>query len=187
LSDPARQPATYEDLLALPNHVVGQLIAGELIVTPRPSRRHSKAAAALSGELIPPFDFGRGGPGGWVILLEPEVRLGEHVVVPDLAGWRRERFPVSEEHNWISEVPDWVCEILSPNTVRVDRITKMPLYGEHGVRHVWIVDPISRTLEVFGLQPSGAWLTLALHAEDETVRAEPFREAEIKLSNFWLG
>ena len=105
--------------------------------------------------------------------------------MPDLAGWRKERFPVSEEHNWISAVPDWVCEILSPNTVRLDRITKMSIYREFSVPYVWLVDPIAKTLEVFGLQ-AGAWVTLGLYAENQAVRAEPFQEVEIGLGNLWL-
>ncbi len=186
MSEAAKKPAAYEDLFTIPDHTTGQIIGGELIVTPRPSRRHAKAASALSGELTPPFDFGRGGPGGWIILIEPEIQLGENIIVPDLAGWRKERFPTSEDHNWISAVPDWICEIISPNTTRMDRITKMSIYRDCGVPHVWLVDPIHKTLEVFGLQQSGAWVTLGLHAETEAVRAEPFREIEMALGNLWM-
>jgi len=183
---PAPNRATDEDLCSVPDGMIGEIIGGELVVTPRPSRGHAKAASAVSGELCPPFDFGRGGPGGWIILIEPEIRLGDDTVVPDLAGWRKERFPVAEEHNWISATPDWICEILSPGTVRLDRITKMSLYRLHAVRHVWLLDPLNKTLEVFGLSETGGWLTLGLHAEDERVRAVPFDEVEIELANFWL-
>lgn len=183
---PVRKPARYEDLFTIPANTTGQIVAGELIVTPRPSRQHVKAATALGSELTFPFDFGRGGPGGWVILVEPEIQLGGHILVPDLAGWRKERFPVAEDHNWISAIPDWICEIISPNTVRLDRITKMSIYGDHGVPHVWLVDPVAKTLEVFGLEPSKGWLTLGLYAENQAIRAEPFQDAEIALEHLWM-
>ncbi|MEW6487927.1 MAG: Uma2 family endonuclease [Thermodesulfobacteriota bacterium] len=185
MPQPVAKKATYEDLLALPDHVIGEILGGELIVTPRPSRKHAKAAFALSGELAPPYDFGRGGPGGWILLVEPEVRIGEHTVVPDLAGWRKERFPSEEDHNWISAVPDWVCEILSPHTIRTDRVRKMGIYREHAVPHAWLLDPGNKTLEVFALR-DGAWVVLGFYAEDDRVRAEPFPEVEIDMGNFWL-
>ena len=186
MSETAKRQATYEDLHGVPEHATGQILDGELVVTPRPSRRHVFAASALEIEVGSAFQFGRGGPGGWVILVEPEVRMGDDIVVPDLAGWRRERFPVSEDSHSISAVPDWCCEVLSPNTVRSDRIRKMSLYGRHGVRHVWLVDPVGKTLEVFGLHESGSWVTLGLHAEDERVRAAPFQEVESCLTRLWL-
>ena len=116
----------------------------------------------------------------------PEVRLGKHTLVPDLAGWRKERFPRSEDHNWISVAPDWVCEILSPGTIRVDRVKKMRICREHSVPHVWVIDPLHRTLEVFGTGQPGAWVSLSLFVEDDRVRAVPFEEAEIELRHFWL-
>jgi Uma2 family endonuclease len=185
MADLAKKRATYEDLYGLPENMRGEVIDGQLIVTPRPSRRHANVAFAMSGELASPYSFGRGGPGGWVILVEPEIKIGEHILVPDLAGWKRERFPVSEDHNWISVTPDWVCEILSPDTIRNDRIKKMGIYREHSVRHVWLVDPGSKTLEVFGLQLE-AWTLLGFYAGDDKVRAEPFPEAEMSLEHFWL-
>ncbi len=127
MSDPAHKPATYEDLYDIPENMIGEIIDGELIVTPRPSRRHTLAASRLGSELIPPYDFGRGGgPGGWIIIIEPEIRLGDDTMVPDLAGWKKERFPIEEDHNWISVAPVWVCEILSPNTFRTDKVKKCP-------------------------------------------------------------
>src|SRR5690242_150820 len=102
MAEPAKKMATYEDLHGLPENVTGEIVAGELIATPRPSRNHGYAAYSLGGRL-PPYHFGGGeGPGGWVILAGPEIKLGEDILVPDIAGWRRERFPVSEPHNWIS-------------------------------------------------------------------------------------
>ena len=186
----AEKRATYEDLYAIPENAIGEIIDGELVATPRPSPEHTVAASFLGGEIVPIYSFGRGGgPGGWIILDEPEVLFagrGEPLV-PDLAGWKKERFKRSKEHNWIDVVPDWVCEILSPSTAKRDRFTKMAIYGEHPeVRHVWLVDPLNKTLEVFGRREAGAWVTVGFYAEDERVRAEPFPEAEIALAELWL-
>lgn len=185
MADPAKKRATYEDLYGIPENMTGEIIGGELHVSPRPSRRHTNAASTLGGELIPAFRFGRGGPGGWIIIIEPEIGLGEDILVPDLAGWKRERFPVEEPHNWISTVPDWVCEVLSPGTVGKDKIKKMPVYAQHGIPHCWLIDPIEKTLEIYRLQ-TGKWLILGMYAENARLRAEPFQEIEIDLSNLWF-
>lgn len=185
MAEPAKKKATYEDLYHIPENMTGEIIGGELFVTPRPSRRHTSAASMLGGELIPPYRLGRGGPGGWVIIIEPEVGLGEDIVVPDLAGWKRERFPVEEPHNWISIAPDWVCEVLSPGTVRKDKIKKMPIYARHEVRYAWLVDPLEKTLETFHLE-SGKWIVAGLYAESDKVRAVPFEQIEIDLGDLWL-
>ena len=186
MAEAAKRDATYEDLHGLPEGAVGEIINGELIVSPRPSRRHGFSAYALGGELLPPYQFGRGGgPGGWVIIGEPEVKLGENYLVPDIAGWRRERFPESEETNWISVSPDWITEILSPSTVRVDRIKKMTIYAEHDVPHLWLIDPAAKTLEVFKLEAAG-WLLRSVFGESDRVRAEPFADIEIDLTNLWI-
>lgn len=185
MADSAKKKATYEDLYQIPENMVGEIIDGQVIVTPRPSAEHSLASSCLGAELIPPFYFARGGgPGGWVILDEPEVEFGENILVPDLAGWRKERFARSKT-NWISVVPDWVCEILSPSTLRLDRIKKLSLYGRHRVQYSWLIDPIARTLEVFRLE-SGKWVLVGAFSEADKVRAEPFQEVEISLSNLWL-
>jgi Uma2 family endonuclease len=186
MAETAKREATYEDLYGIPEGVVGEIINGELIVTPRPSRIHGFSAYALGGELLPPYQFGRGGgPGGWVIIGEPEIKFGENYLVPDIAGWRRERFPQSEETNWISVSPDWITEILSPSTVRVDRIKKMAIYAEHGVSYLWLIDPIAKTLEVFRLE-AGGWLLRSVFGESDRVRVEPFVDIEIDLKNFWI-
>jgi Uma2 family endonuclease len=186
MGEPARREATYEDLYGLPENVTGEIISGELIVTPRPSRKHVYAASFLGGQLVPPYGSGRGGgPGGWVILIEPEIRLGDHILVPDLGGWRRDRFPTSEETNWISVAPDWVCEVLSPATIRVDKIKKMPIYAQYGVRYCWLIDPLAKILDAFRVE-SGRWALLGSYVDDDQVRAEPFEEAEIELGNLWL-
>jgi Uma2 family endonuclease len=185
MSEPAKKRATYDDLLNIPKNMTGEIIDGELIVTPRPSRKHIYTASSLEGRLIPYHFGGGGGPGGWIILMDPEISLGEDILVPDLAGWREERFPESEEHNWISVVPDWVCEILSPGSARIDKTEKMPLYAQHGISHLWLIDPLANTLDVFRLE-TGRWMVLGLFAEDDKVRTEPFPEIEIELAELWL-
>ena len=185
MAEPARRKATYEDLYTIPENATGEIIDGELVVTPRPSARHTLTASVLGSEIGPPYHLGRGGPGGWIILDETEIMLGEHLLVPDLAGWRKERFPGLPKDNWISVAPDWVCEILSPSTARLDKVRKMPIYAQHQVPWLWLIDPASRTLEVFALA-SGKWMLLAAFAEDDQVRAEPFADIEIELKNLWL-
>jgi hypothetical protein len=135
MNEPARHIARYEDILALPENLVGEIIAGELHTHPRPAPRHTRAYSALGYSIGGPFDGGIGGPGGWWILDEPEIHLSEHVLVPDIAGWRRERMPELPETAWFELAPDWVCEILSPSTARTDRALKMPIYAAEGVRH----------------------------------------------------
>ncbi|GLI33526.1 Uma2 family endonuclease [Desulforhabdus amnigena] len=186
MSETALKKVTYEDLYSIPENAVGEIIDGELVVTPRPSRRHTFASSALDKEIGPPYQFGRGGgPGGWIIIIEPEISLGEDILVPDLAGWKKERFPYSEETNWISVPPDWVCEVLSPGTVRTDRTRKMPIYARHGVSHLWLMDPEAEMIEVFRLE-SGRWALLGVFAENDRMKAEPFEEIELALNDLWL-
>jgi Uma2 family endonuclease len=186
MAEPAKKKAVYEDLFGLPENMTGEIINGELIVTPRPSRKHALAATVLGAKVTAPYYLAEGGgPGGWIILIEPEIRFGEDLLVPDLAGWRKERFPLSEETNWISVAPDWACEITSPHTAGIDKVEKMAVYGRYGVPYVWLLDPLARTLEAFGLE-SGRWVVLGFHAGRDRVRAEPFKEVEIDLGWLWL-
>ena len=178
-------PATYRDLLALPDHVVGEIGAGELFVSPRPAPRHAVATSVLGGELGPPYHGGRGGPGGWWILYEPEIHLHEDVLVPDLAGWRRSRMPVIPETAYFTLAPDWICEVLSPGTARLDRQKKLGVYAREGVGHTWLIDPLQRTLEVLRLE-HGQWLILAVHAGDDEVRAAPFDATVLSLATLWV-
>ncbi len=117
--------------------------------------------------------------------MEPEIGLGEHTMVPDLAGWKRRRFPVEEDHNWISVAPDWVCEVLSPNTFRTDKVKKMPIYAQHGVGHIWLIDPVVMAMDTFSLD-GGKWVLTGSFTENDKVRAEPFPEIEINLEDLWL-
>ncbi len=184
MSDKPRRPATYEDLEALPPHQVGEIIAGELYASPRPATPHALAASSLGGELIGPFQRGRGGPGGWLILDEPELHLGADVLVPDLAGWRRERMPEMLRAPALTLAPDWLCEVLSPSTEARDRAAKLPAYARAGVRHVWLVDPDVRTLEIFRLEDA-RYVLLHTWAGEVSIRAEPFEAIELTLSVLW--
>lgn len=176
-------PATEEDLHSLPEDVTGEIVDGELIVHPRPDPPHTEAASELVGYLHGPFRRGIGGPGGWVILVEPKVRLGQDLLVPDLAGWKRERF-VSPEKGPYTVVPDWICEVLSPSTERDDRVRKLPIYAREGVAHAWLLDPDLRTLEVLRLH-EGSWLIAGVHQGEDKVRAEPFEAIEMDLRLIW--
>jgi Uma2 family endonuclease len=183
-SDPARREATYEDLLRVPDHLVAEILDGELHTTPRPSPRHADASSGLGGVLRGPFDRGRGGPGGWRILDEPELHLGRDVVVPDLAGWRRERLPRLPDEAFFTVAPDWICEVVSPSTAAIDRVKKLTIYAREGVPHAWLIDPIARTLEVLRLD-SGRWTIVTTHAGADTIRAEPFDALDLDLTLLW--
>jgi Uma2 family endonuclease len=184
LDDKRARKATYDDVLNAPENKVAEILDGELYLSPRPAPRHAVAASALTGLLWDPFDRGRSGPGGWRILAEPELHFADQVVVPDLAGWRRERMPSLPEAAFFSLAPDWVCEVLSPSTERIDRALKLRIYAEAGVAHAWLVDPIQRTLEVLRLR-DGAWVIAAVLTGDEAVRVEPFDAVELELGRLW--
>jgi Uma2 family endonuclease len=184
MTDVASRPATYEDLLRVPEHLVAEIIDGELYTSPRPASRHARATSILGGILIPPYDLGTKAPGGWWIIDEPELHLGREILVPDLAGWRRERMPQYPDAPFFDLAPDWLCEVVSPQTGRLDRVKKMPKYASNDVTYLWLVDPLQRTLEVFKLQ-DGFYFVMATHGGDEKVRAEPFAEIEIDLPSLW--
>lgn len=179
-----REHATYEDLLRVPENMVAELIEGELYASPRPAGPHTNTASSLGFLLGPPFQFGSGGPGGWWIFDEPELHFDRNVLVPDLGGWRRERMPQFPQNHIFDIVPDWVCEVISPSSGRLDRLKKMPIYARVGVGHAWIIDPDLQTLEVFRHGGDG-WHLVATHGENEVVRAAPFDEIEINLALLW--
>ena len=187
MADPAPRRATRADLDALPESVVGEIIRGVLHTMPRPRLRRGSAATVLGADLNGPFQRGRGGPGGWWIVIEPGIELTEvdaEEIVPDLPGWRRERLPELTDRT--SVVPDWVCEVLSPSTRRHDLATKRPLYAQAGVRWMCIVDVDARRL-IASRNEGGRWLEIAVHADDGVVRVEPFDAVEIRLPDLWEG
>jgi Uma2 family endonuclease len=184
MADPAKRGATYADLMAVPDHLVAELIHGALEVSPRPGAGHALAASVLGGELSGPFHRGRGGPGGWVILDEPELHLGPNVLVPDLGGWRRERMPVVPDVAAFELAPDWVCEVLSPRTAATDRADKLPIYASFGVAFIWYVDPLARTLEVFRTGDGHATL-IQTFRDAAVIRAEPFEAIAVELGALW--
>ncbi len=185
MSQPAVEKSPYEQLLELPEHQVGEVLAGRLYAHPRPAPRHARACSALGYRVGGPFDGGIGGPGGWWILDEPELHLNDDILVPDLAGWRRERLPELPQTAWFELAPDWACEILSPSTARTDRALKMPIYAREGVRHLWLIDPDAHTLEVYQLSDDGHWLLLKTLKDDDEVRQPPFGTIGFPLDSLW--
>jgi Uma2 family endonuclease len=184
MGESAPKRATYEDLFNAPRHMIAEVINGSLELQPRPTARHAAVTTALSDELGPPFKRGRGGPGGWLIFYEPELHLSEDILVPDLAGWRKERLPGVGDEAYFELRPDWVCEVLSPRTEKRDRTSKLSIYARESVPHVWLVNPAQQTLEVLRLQES-KWLSLGVHSDDDRVRAEPFDAFELELGTLW--
>lgn len=175
--------ATYEDLKKVPSHRVAEIINGVLHTFPRPAGPHTNATSVLGGELHGPFRRGIGGPGGWILFDEPELHFGEDVLVPDIGGWRAERFE-GVDRSFYCVAPDWLAEMLSPSTATIDRAEKLPIYAREGVRHVWFVDPMAKTLEVFRLD-GATYRLLATHHDDARVRIEPFESLELDLSLLW--
>lgn len=186
MSSEAKKFATYEDLLKVPDHLVAEIIAGELITAPRPGPRHVQAASILGIEVGGPFNRGKGGPGGWWILDEPEIHLQGDILVPDLAGWRKDVLPVLPTSKHYFEIsPQWVCEVLSPSTAGIDRVKKLPIYAREKVNHVWLIEPVAKTLEVYERRENG-WFLLATFAGDDKIRAAPFDAIEFDLGALWL-
>ncbi len=175
------RPATYEDLLKVPDHFIAEIVDGDLFASPRPGWPHGLASSELGGTLITSLR----GPSGWWIIDEPELHLGADVLVPDIGGWRRERVPQGVDAASVDIVPDWICEVLSPSTGQLDRVRKLPAYARHGVPHAWLVDPSQRTLDVFRLE-NGRWVLLASFGGDDVVNAEPFEEVAVELRHLWL-
>lgn len=162
--------------------MVGEIVAGELYTSPRPAVRHAWAATTLIGTL----NAATHGPRArWWILVEPELHLGDDVLVPDIAAWRRERLPNVPDVKFMTEPPDWVCEIQSPSNASFDRMKKMPVYQRTGIGHLWLVDPIHRTVESFA-QEGGRWILAGNVAGAGKARLPPFDELEIEVGELWL-
>jgi Uma2 family endonuclease len=187
VAEPKRK-ATYDDVLAAPETKVAEIIDGELILSPRPAHPHARASSVLGAELLGEFDREAGTPlraGGWWILDEPELHLRSDVVVPDLAGWRRERAPRGDVP-WFDVAPDWLCETLSPSTAGIDRGRKLGIYARACVPHLWLLDPVARTLEVLRRSDDGLYVLAAVHTGEDKARAEPFDAIELDLARLWL-
>jgi Uma2 family endonuclease len=189
--DPERNAPEVEAAFeAVPPEMVAEILDGELFTFPRPAHPHTRSASRLGMRLGGPFDLGEGGPGGWVILDEPELHLGRRPdkLAPDLAAWRRERMPDAlgdeETPAYYDVAPDWACEVISPRTERIDRGKKMRIYRREGVGHLWLLSPLLRTLEVYRLE-GGRWSLLETYEDDEKVRAEPFDAVELDLASIW--
>jgi Uma2 family endonuclease len=188
MSEPARSEATYQDLLNAPPDMIAEILDGELVLHPRPAPPHAETASAIMGVLYPLRSRRGDPPGGWHLLIEPEVHLQHprEIVVPDLAGWRRERLPrLPPRSTLLTLAPDWVCEVISPSTARDDRTRKMRIYARNQVPYLWLVDPIVQVLEVFELggrfyQQIAAW------SGDQRVQAPPFPEVELELAEWWI-
>jgi Uma2 family endonuclease len=180
---PLKKGATYDDLRDVPDHYVAEMFDGELYASPRPAIPHAHAASVLGAKVL--SSFHRNGPGGWVILYEPELHFGNDVLVPDLGGWRRERVPTLPADAFMTLAPDWVCEVVSPSTESIDRGKKLRIYAREGVAHAWLVDPLRRTLEVLLLE-SGRWTQHAAHEGDVKVRVPPFDAIELELGALWI-
>ena len=189
MSSAARKPmqtsrATYQDVLDAPAHRVVEVVDGTLYTHPRPAMPHALASSALGSNLGNPFQFGRGGPGGWWIIDEPELHFGEDILVPDLAGWRRECMPDYPDAAYVTLAPDWVCEVLSASTRRLDLQEKRPLYAREGVGHLWLIEPTDRTLEAFELR-DGQWVLIGSAKDDEPVSIPPFDAITFSLGDLW--
>ena len=181
---PPKRPATYADIEAAPEHLVAEIIDGELMTHPRPSPRHGASASALGAELAGPFQRGVGGPGGWVFIIEQEIKFGTDLLVPDIAGWRVERLNGVPEKNYFTVAPDWVCEVLSGSTEKRDRTIKMRIYGEAGIPHMWLIDPRLQILEAFENLDSN-WIKVGAWNSDDDVRAAPFDAISFSLADLW--
>ena len=184
MTDRIKDGASYEDIVSSPDDKIAELVEGIYYLSPRPSARHTNAASTLGADIHDAFHRGRSGPGGWWILDEPELHLFGNVMVPDIAGWRRERMPELPQDNGFELAPDWLCEVVSPSTERFDRQQKLPRYAEAGVNHLWLADPSTRRLEVYG-RVDADWVRLEEYSGDALVCAVPFEAVSIELSALW--
>ena len=184
LSESDSRRATYQDVLDAPPYKVAEVVDGILHIFDRPASRHTLASSGLGIFIGGPFHYGRGGPGGWWIVDEPQLHLGEDIVVPDLAGWRRERMPVFPDAAFFTLAPDWVCEVLSPSTRKLDLGGKSAVYARAGVSHIWFVDPITRSLEARELRGT-KWVEIATLHDDATVSLPPFEAISFSLADLW--
>jgi Uma2 family endonuclease len=183
--DLAKKNAVYADLFDLPDNVTGEILAGQLEVHPRPAPRHALAASAVGALLFSRFASRSDSDAEWWILYEPECHLGDDIVVPDIAGWRKSTMATLPETAWFDVCPDWVCEVISPATAKRDRGIKRDIYAREGVGHFWIVDPIEKLVEVFELQ-SLHWVLVQTAMDDQVIGLRPFESMPFELSALWV-
>lgn len=185
--DKGKKPVSYGDIEALPPGWVGEIVAGELHASPRPAVGYLRVTTRLSAVLATQVEQTPTGPGDWWFLREPELHFEPHVVVPDVAGWRRERVaePTDPEQPWLTAAPDWLCEVVSPATRTLDRVRKLPVYHREGVQHAWLIDPVRRTLEVYGRGKNG-WVRTGLYGGNTVIREAPFEAISLDLGLLWL-
>ncbi|HEX5661708.1 MAG TPA: Uma2 family endonuclease [Polyangiales bacterium] len=180
--------ATYADLVALPDDVRAEVVAGRLVVSPPPMPEHGRAQRTLGSFVGGPYDDddGRGGPGGWWLMAEVDVQLSVHDVVrPDVSGWRRERLPKPQRERPISLAPDWICEVISPSNAKHDLVTKRELYARFGVPYYWLIEPERRVLTALTLR-DGLWLELGVYDDSAKVRIEPFPAVELEVGRLFF-
>lgn len=179
---PLKKGATYDDLRRVPDRYVAEMFDGELYASPRPAVPHARAATKLITALGGPFDVDT--PSGWIFLIEPELHFAHDVFVPDIAGWRRERLPALPNEPYLTLAPDWACEVVSPSTETIDRGRKLRIYAREGVAHVWLVEPLRQSLEVFALE-DGILSPVERYEGAASARVRPFDAVELELRAVW--
>ena len=184
----AKKRYTYEDLRDIPDGTRAEILGGELIVSPHPTGAHNWASYRLSVGLDPFVGppAGASRPGGWWVMVEPELHLGDDVLIPDLAAWRYGRVPGPYDGAFTTVAPDWVCEVLSPSTSRVDRERKLPIFAREGVQHAWLIDPRRRTIDVHRLVRGTLMRVHTYREEPPPARIEPFEAVGLALGNLWI-
>ena len=164
--------------------MVAEILDGTLYTNRRPETLQTNARTGLGGFLSETFRYGRSGPGGWSILNEPELHLGEDILVPDIAGWRRERMPEFPIAAYFTSAPDWVCEVLSPSTRKLDLGGKRAVSARDGVSYLWLVDPDARSLEAYELRGT-EWVLIDALFDVALVSLPPFDAVTFKLGDLW--
>jgi Uma2 family endonuclease len=178
-----KKDATYDDLCRVPDRFIAEILDGDLYASPRPALPHARAASVLLARLGAAFDLDNE-PGGWIMLFAPELYFGNDVLVPDIAAWRRERLPSLPDVAYLTLAPDWICEVVSPDTETIDRGQKLRIYAREGVALAWLVDPLRQSLEVLALDSGAPELIEGRHGSVR-VRARPFEAIELELSALW--
>ncbi len=186
MAEPMKRPAGWLDVLAAPEGLKAEVLDGALMMSPRPKPQHGRTQGLLFTHLCEPFDLGVGGPGGWWLVIEPDVLFDPHnIVSPDLCGWRRERMPELPDESPVGLTPDWICEVISPSSSRRDRLAKADLYLRGGVPHYWILDPADRLLEAFAAD-KGKWLRLGAWSDGDLAAIPPFEAVTLEVGSLFV-